>query len=206
MSLKRKLLKLGIMLLIIVSIILGSKIVYDNYFIDNEKSDSTSKINIKSISESSKKAIEAVKDNMAESEPKVAEEDNISAQQKTEDSQNNPVIEEENKSEQEPYVAPKSDSDSTNQNTQVQHSQPPQTNQPIEQPAPSCTPKKFYTTFRADFASEAECEDKYNYYHEIDPNKYLGFICSYQTDDCGDTYYMLTVFDSNGHYFGYNEI
>lgn len=206
MSLKRKFLKLGIIVLIIVLLVLGSKIVYDNYFINDNKSDSTSKINIQSILESSKTAIETVKDNMAESELKVAEEDNVSAEQKTEDSQNKPINEEENKSKPETYVAPKSESSSTNQNTQVQHSQPPQINQPIEQPTPSCTPKKFYTTFRADFTSEAECENKYNYYHEIDPNKYLGFICSYQIDDCGDTYYMLTFFDSNGHYFGYNEI
>lgn len=32
-----------------------------------------------------------------------------------------------------------------------------------EPPAPACTPKKFYTTFRADFTSEAECESTYNY-------------------------------------------
>ncbi len=70
----------------------------------------------------------------------------------------------------------------------------------------TCTPKKFYTTFRADFTSQSECESVYNYYHSINPDKYLGFICSYQTDDCGNIYYMLTFFDSSGNYFGYNEI
>lgn len=100
-----------------------------------------------------------------------------------------------------------SNSQSSTNNYVAPSSPPAQQEQPkAPAPAPTCTPKKFYTTFRADFTSEAECESTYNYYHNIDPDKYLGFICSYQTDDCGDMYYMLTFFDSNGNYFGYNEI
>lgn len=201
MSSKRKLLKLGVILLIIVSLILGSKMVYDEYFVKEEKTGFIFKINLKPILESSKKTIDAIKDKMVEGKLDKIEEDSALAQQETEDSQDKPINEEKNNSK--PYVAPKNDSNTISQNNKPQQAQ---STPIIEQPAPSCTPKKFYTTFRADFTSEAECEAKYNYYHEIDPNKYLGFICSYQTDDCGDTYYMLTFFDSNGHYFGYNEI
>lgn len=132
--------------------------------------------------------------------------DNVSEEETNDDVQNEPPPSTNQVIEQTPPTNNTTQNNNSNSgNNYVAPSTPPVEQTP-EPTAPACTPKKFYTTFRADFTSEAECESTYNYYHSIDPNKYLGFICSYQTDDCGDMYYMLTFFDSDSDYFGYNEI
>lgn len=68
----------------------------------------------------------------------------------------------------------------------------------------SCTPKKFYTVFRADFDNIETCISIGNQYKSI--YGYYGFTCDYQTDDCGVMYYMLSMFDTNGIEYGYNAI
>ena len=67
-----------------------------------------------------------------------------------------------------------------------------------------CTVKKFYSVFRADFDNFEECNEKGNILKE--KNKYYGFTCDYQTDDCGDIYYMLTFFDGNGNFIDYPSV
>ena len=50
----------------------------------------------------------------------------------------------------------------------------------------------------------AMCQQVGNQYKEV--YGYYGFICDYDMDDCGDTYYMLTMFDGNGNYIDYPNI
>lgn len=95
---------------------------------------------------------------------------------------------------------------SSSNNNYVAPSTPPAQNKQPQQttPEPSCTPKKFYTAFRADFDSMAMCQQVGNQYKDV--YGYYGFICDYDMDDCGDTYYMLTMFDGNGNYIDYPNI
>ena len=97
-------------------------------------------------------------------------------------------------------------SSSSNSNNNIAPTPPPVQNEQPQQPAPepACTPKKFYTAFRADFDSMAMCQQVGNQYKEV--YGYYGFICDYDMDDCGDTYYMLTMFDGNGNYIDYPNI
>ena len=61
-------------------------------------------------------------------------------------------------------------------------------------PTPTCTPKKFPFSFaRADFNSLTECKDMGSKYL----NGSYGYICDSFVDDCGDTYYMLTLYEVN---------
>jgi|SRR5574344_540299 cytoskeletal protein RodZ len=84
---------------------------------------------------------------------------------------------------------------STNSTTQAQ-------NTPTQVPTPSCTPKKFaWSWVRADFTSEVDCETM--------GNKYMGtygYSCDNFQDDCGTTYYMLDLFDTNGNHYDYHTI
>lgn len=80
------------------------------------------------------------------------------------------------------------------------------TQTPTPAPTKSCTPKKFYSTFRAgeDIKSMAECNSKGTLYKSV--YGYIGYSCDYQTDDCGDVYYMLQMIDENGIEHGYDTI
>jgi len=58
----------------------------------------------------------------------------------------------------------------------------------------SCTPKKFDMSFvRADFNSMAKCTETGDKYKALG----YGYFCDYYQDDCGDTYYMLTLYERN---------
>lgn len=80
------------------------------------------------------------------------------------------------------------------------------TKAPDPAPTKSCTPKKFYSTFRADedIKSMDDCNSKGALYKSV--YGYIGYSCDYQTDDCGDLYYMLQMIDENGQEHGYNTI
>ncbi len=209
MSLKKRVIKIVFLTLIVMLLIILSIIIINKYFFDKEIDTSTSsKININDVSDNSKKTIK--KEDEKKSENK---EENVKEEQKDINVQDNKVensagVNIISKAELDNKKTEEQKPDSNNHNSSLVT--PPTSQQSVDQTqkstAPACTPKKFYTIFRADFTSEAECEATYNYYHNIDPSKYLGFICSYQADDCGVMYYMLTFFDSNGNYFGYNEI
>lgn len=67
-----------------------------------------------------------------------------------------------------------------------------------------CVVKKFYSVFRADFDNFDECDKNGKELKEI--NNYYGYTCDYQTDDCGDIYYMLTFFDGNGNFIDYPSV
>lgn len=94
----------------------------------------------------------------------------------------------------------KNDTNSQQTTTQT----PPQTTTPPVVEEPSCTPKKFYTVFRADFDSMAECNRVGELYKK--EYGYYGYFCDYTTDDCGVMYYMLTMFDGNNNYIAYPDI
>ena len=66
----------------------------------------------------------------------------------------------------------------------------------------ACTPKKFYISFRADFKTKDECIAIGNKYYE----NYYGYHCSWTEDDCGDTYYMLTLYKDGIDYFDYRDV
>lgn len=76
---------------------------------------------------------------------------------------------------------------------QTQSQQAPQQSAPT--PAPkSCTPKKFDMSFvRADFTSFSQCKEKGDLYKA----EGWGYFCDNYVDDCGDTYYMLTLYERN---------
>lgn len=58
----------------------------------------------------------------------------------------------------------------------------------------SCTPKKFDMNFvRADFDSMSKCIEIGDKYKAIG----YGYFCDFYQDDCGDTYYMLTLYERN---------
>lgn len=58
----------------------------------------------------------------------------------------------------------------------------------------SCTPKKFDMSFvRADFNSMAKCTETGDKYKALG----YGYFCDFYQDDCGDTYYMLTLYERN---------
>ena len=58
----------------------------------------------------------------------------------------------------------------------------------------SCTPKKFDMSFvRADFTSMTKCVEMGDKYKAIG----YGYFCDFYPDDCGDTYYMLTLYERN---------
>ena len=102
----------------------------------------------------------------------------------------------------ETYTTPKNDTNTNNQ--QITTPTPPQTITPPVVEEPNCTPKKFYTVFRADFDSMAECNRVGELYKK--EYGYYGYFCDYTTDDCGVMYYMLTMFDGNNNYIAYPDI
>lgn len=102
----------------------------------------------------------------------------------------------------ETYTTPKNDTNTNNQQTTTPT--PPQTITPPVVEEPSCTPKKFYTVFRADFDSMEECNRVGELYKK--EYGYYGYFCDYTTDDCGVMYYMLTMFDGNKNYIAYPDI
>lgn len=128
---------------------------------------------------------------------------------KTDDSKNEvEEVQEEPKQETTNKNSTTSSNTSSNNNnviTPKQEEVPTQNNVTQEPtPTPSCTPRKFYTQFRADFDSFEECNfNGIKYKQELG---YLGFVCDYTTDDCGVTYYMLSFFDNTGTYYGYDTI
>lgn len=68
-------------------------------------------------------------------------------------------------------------------------------NQVIE-PTPTCTPKKFDMSYvRPDFESFAECDSKGLEYKAIG----YGYFCDDYQDDCGTTYYMLSLYQRNSN-------
>lgn len=63
----------------------------------------------------------------------------------------------------------------------------------------SCTPKKFYTSFKPQFNTEQKCNDMGKVYYDLG----YGYFCSSDQDDCGDTYYQLILYDENKYYYDY---
>lgn len=164
-------------------------------------------------------------ENNEKTEPKVEEknerddkEEEETVEEETIEEKENPIVEEQpesnstassNTSSSSSHSSSSSSSNnnsSSSNNNYVAPSTPPAQSQQPQQttPEPSCTPKKFYTAFRADFDSMAMCQQIGNQYKDV--YGYYGFICDYDMDDCGDTYYMLTMFDGNGNYIDYPNI
>ncbi len=58
----------------------------------------------------------------------------------------------------------------------------------------SCQPKKFDMSWvRADFSTFEDCKAKGDLYM----NEGYGYYCNSYQDDCGTTYYMLTLYEAN---------
>lgn len=151
---------------------------------------------------------------------KIEEQTDISLNKKEQENQSNEsiVTEQETNKEETPKEVhnypkkeeiPKTESSPSSNVTPPQETNipttPPNNNSVVETPKEeTCTPKKFYSIFRADFTTFEKCNQIGNEYKQI--YNYYGFYCDYQTDDCGTTYYMLTMFDTNGKEYGYNTI
>ena len=84
------------------------------------------------------------------------------------------------------HTTPQPQTPSNNQTTTKQPTTPPKV---VE--TPSCTPKLFYVVFRADFDSLDKLKATAEQYKEI--YGFTGYEYMSATDDCGDTYYQLTM-------------
>lgn len=93
--------------------------------------------------------------------------------------------------------AKENNSSTSKQETPKQETPKQETPQPPAQttpPAKTCTPKKFDMSFvRPDFTSFAACTAMGDKYKAAG----WGYFCDNYQDDCGDTYYMLTIYERN---------
>ena len=92
---------------------------------------------------------------------------------------------------------------SNNNQTSTSTNQEPKKEETTQvQPSKTCTPKKFvFSWARADFDNEQACINKGNSYMPT-----YGFSCDSYPDDCGITYYTLTLFDTNGAEYDFHNI
>lgn len=97
------------------------------------------------------------------------------------------------------YTTPQPQTPSNNQTTTKQPTTPPKV---VE--TPSCTPKLFYVVFRADFDSLDKLEATAEQYKEI--YGFVGYEYMDATDDCGDTYYQLTMKTKDDKLVEYSDI
>lgn len=94
---------------------------------------------------------------------------------------------------------PQPQTPSNNQTTTKQPTTPPKV---VE--TPSCTPKLFYVVFRADFDSLDKLKATAEQYKEI--YGFTGYEYMSATDDCGDTYYQLTMRTKDDKLVEYSDI
>ena len=94
---------------------------------------------------------------------------------------------------------PQPQTPSNNQTTTKQPTTPPKV---VE--TPSCTPKLFYVVFRADFDSLDKLKATAEQYKEI--YGFTGYEYMSATDDCGDTYYQLTMRKKDDKLVEYSDI
>lgn len=94
---------------------------------------------------------------------------------------------------------PQPQTPSNNQTTPKQPTTPPKV---VE--TPSCTPKLFYTALRPDFDNFDELLATEKQYEKI--YGFAGYEYMSATDDCGDTYYQLTMKTSDGQRVEYSDI
>ena len=97
------------------------------------------------------------------------------------------------------YTTPQPQTPSNNQTTTKQPTTPPKV---VE--TPSCTPKLFYVVFRADFDSLDKLKATAEQYKEI--YGFTGYEYMSATDDCGDTYYQLTMRTKDDKLVEYSDI
>lgn len=97
------------------------------------------------------------------------------------------------------HTTPQPQTPSNNQTTTKQPTTPPKV---VE--TPSCTPKLFYVVFRADFDSLDKLKATAEQYKEI--YGFTGYEYMSATDDCGDTYYQLTMKTKDDKLVEYSDI
>ena len=97
------------------------------------------------------------------------------------------------------HTTPQPQTPSNNQTTTKQPTTPPKV---VE--TPSCTPKLFYVVFRADFDSLDKLKATAEQYKEI--YGFVGYEYMDATDDCGDTYYQLTMKTKDDKLVEYSDI
>ena len=97
------------------------------------------------------------------------------------------------------HTTPQPQTPSNNQTTTKQPTTPPKV---VE--TPSCTPKLFYVVFRADFDSLDKLKAMAEQYKEI--YGFTGYEYMSATDDCGDTYYQLTMRTKDDKLVEYSDI
>lgn len=97
------------------------------------------------------------------------------------------------------HTTPQPQTPSNNQTTTKQPTTPPKV---VE--TPSCTPKLFYVVFRADFDSLDKLKATAEQYKEI--YGFTGYEYMSATDDCGDTYYQLTMRTKDDKLVEYSDI
>ena len=100
---------------------------------------------------------------------------------------------------QTPQQALNNNQQTTTQTTPKQPTTPPKV---VE--TPSCTPKLFYVVFRADFDSLDKLKATAEQYKEI--YGFVGYEYMDATDDCGDTYYQLTMKTKDDKLVEYSDI
>jgi len=195
-----KMIFLGVLLLVIVGSVYC--INQHNLFKDNSQEQSSKKSD--DNKELENKEIDTKQDNENSEEQKVEDKGEESINQNNETKvestpkQNNNSSSTQNSKHNTNNVTTnnninKNQNNSSNNTETVPKQEPPK--QENQQPVvPSCTPKKFDMNFvRADFSSFGECTAKGDKYKEAG----YGYFCDNYQDDCGTTYYMLTIYERN---------
>ena len=127
-------------------------------------------------------------------EKKVTEEKKVNENKENEKTINESVTKNENINNQNKATTKSNNSQSNNtEKKDVVPKQESATPQPVE-PQKTCTPKKFtFSYVRADFSSFAACKEMGEKYRKGG----YRYICDNYQDDCGDTYYMLSLTEAN---------
>ena len=181
-----------ISLLATITVIVSGFVAFHFLSNDNNLKDDTSKQFQTNIKEEKKdktdnKETEKEEKNPEITTPQTNETEKQNIEETPKENQNNNVH------------TPQPQTPSNNQTTPKQPTTPPKV---VE--TPSCTPKLFYVVFRADFNSLDRLKATAEQYKEI--YGFTGYEYMSATDDCGDTYYQLTMKAKDDKLVEYSDI
>ena len=191
--------ELIICIIIVIAIIVGNTLTHNN------TKNAVSEVN-KKLQEVTEKILYAQGETENETGKSFTEEQKNTKSVDAEEKENTKGILEKQNIEETPKENPNNNvntpqpqTPSNNQTTTKQPTTPPKV---VE--TPSCTPKLFYVVFRADFDSLDKLKATAEQYKEI--YGFTGYEYMSATDDCGDTYYQLTMRTKDDKLVEYSDI
>ena len=186
--------KIILISLLAITVIVSSFVAFHFFSNDSSSKVDTSKqlkTNLKEKEKKDKtdnKETEKEETNSEKTTPKTNETEKQNIEETPKENPNNNV-----------HTTPQPQTPSNNQTTTKQPTTPPKV---VE--TPSCTPKLFYVVFRADFDSLDKLKATAEQYKEI--YGFTGYEYMSATDDCGDTYYQLTMRTKDDKLVEYSDI